>query len=208
MPMITDPDDFFTLGCGRCDRFATPDCTTRTWIGGLNELRRICLDLGLEENVKWAHPCYMHANRNIAILVSLRSEFRLGFMNAGLLTDTDHVLEPAGPNSQTPSIIRFRSVEQVGALQPAIRGYLRQLMDHAAAGTKPPKIEREIDMPEELVEALDVDPELAEAFQALTPGRQRSYMFNLNQAKQSATRAARIEKFRDKIMAGKGALER
>jgi len=208
MPMISDPDDFFTLGCGRCDRFATPDCTTRTWIHGLNDLRRLCLDMGLEETVKWAHPCYMHANRNIAILVSLRSEFRLGFMNAGLLVDPDHVLEPAGPNSQTPSIIRFRSAEQVAALEPAIRGYLRQLMDHAEAGTKPPKVEREIDMPEELIEALDVDPELAEAFQALTPGRQRSYMFNLNQAKQSATRTARIEKFRDRIIAGKGAMER
>jgi uncharacterized protein YdeI (YjbR/CyaY-like superfamily) len=63
-------------------------------------------------------------------------------------------------------------------------------------------------MPDELTEALDADPELAEAFQALTPGRQKSYMFNLNQAKQSATRTARIEAFREKIIAGKGALER
>jgi uncharacterized protein YdeI (YjbR/CyaY-like superfamily) len=63
-------------------------------------------------------------------------------------------------------------------------------------------------MPDELIEALDADPELSEAFHSLTPGRQKSYMFNLNQAKQSATRIARIEKFRDKIIAGKGALER
>ena len=81
-------------------------------------------------------------------------------------------------------------------------------MDHAEAGTKPPKTEREIDVPEELTDALDADPELAEAFHALTPGRQKSYLFALNQAKQSATRVARIEKFRDKILAGKGALER
>jgi len=81
-------------------------------------------------------------------------------------------------------------------------------MDHAEAGTKPPKVEREIDMPEELTEALDADPELAEAFNALTPGRQKSYMFNLNQAKKSETRAARIEKFREKIFSGKGAMER
>jgi uncharacterized protein YdeI (YjbR/CyaY-like superfamily) len=93
-------------------------------------------------------------------------------------------------------------------MKPVILAYLRQLMVHAEAGTKPPKVDREIDMPEELTEALDADPELAEAFQALTRGRQRSYMFNLNQAKQSATRVARIEKFRDKIIAGKGALER
>ena len=208
MAMITDPDDFFTKGCGRCDRFATPDCSTRLWIDDLNHLRRICLDMGLEETVKWAHPCYMHAGRNIAILGAFRTDFRLSFMNAGLLNDSAGVLEPQGPNSQTPSMIRFTALGQVGELEPVIRNYLRQLMDHAEAGTKPPKTEREIDMPDELTEALDADPELAEAFQALTPGRQRSYMFDLNQAKQSATRMARIEKFRPKIIAGKGALER
>lgn len=208
MAMITDPDDFFTKGCGRCDRFATPDCSTRPWIDGLNSLRRICLDMGLEETVKWAHPCYVHAGRNIAIFGAFRGDFRLSFMNPGLMRDTEGVLEPQGPNSQTPSMIRFTAVGQVGGMEPTIRAYLRQLIDHAEAGTKPPKVEREIDMPDELTEALDADPELAEAFQALTPGRQRSYMFNLNQTRQSPTRVARIEKFRERIIAGKGALER
>jgi uncharacterized protein YdeI (YjbR/CyaY-like superfamily) len=81
-------------------------------------------------------------------------------------------------------------------------------MDHAEAGTPPPRVKTEIEMPDELVEALDADSELAEAFHALTPGRQKSYLFNLNQAKKPETRFARIEKFRDRIMAGKGALER
>jgi uncharacterized protein YdeI (YjbR/CyaY-like superfamily) len=93
-------------------------------------------------------------------------------------------------------------------MEPVIRAYLRRLMDHAEAGTKPPKAERDIDMPDELVEALDADVELAEAFWALTPGRQKSYMFNLNQAKQSATRVARVVRFRAHILAGKGAMER
>ena len=206
--MISDPDDFFTSGCGRCDRFATPDCSTRLWIDGLNQLRRICLDLGLQETAKWGHPCYTHAGRNLAILGAFRGDFRLSFLNPGLVRDTAGVLEPQGPNSQTPSMIRFTAVEQVGQTEPVIRAYLRQLMDHADAGTRPPKLEREIDMPDELVEALDADPELAEAFQALTAGRKKSYMLNLNQAKHCATRLARIEKFRDKILAGKGAMER
>jgi uncharacterized protein YdeI (YjbR/CyaY-like superfamily) len=208
MAMITDAEDFFTKGCGRCERFATPDCSTRLWISGLNDLRRICLDMGLEEVVKWAHPTYMHAGRNIALMGAFRGDFRLSFMNPGLLNDTEGVLETQGPNSQTPGTLRFTDVAQVGKLEPVIRAYLRQLMDHAEAGTKPPKVAHEVEMPEELVEALDADPELAEAYHALTPGRQKSYMFNLNQAKQPATRHARIEKFRDKIIAGKGALER
>ena len=164
--------------------------------------------MGLEETVKWAHPCYMHAGRNIALLMAFKTDFRIGFMNPGLLKDTEGVLERNGPNSATPSILKFTDVRQVAEMEPVIRAYLKQLMDHAEAGTKPPKTEREIDMPDELVEAMDADPELAEAFNALTPGRQRSYFFALNQAKQSATRVARIEKFRGHIMAGKGALER
>jgi uncharacterized protein YdeI (YjbR/CyaY-like superfamily) len=209
MAMITDADDFFTKGCGRCDRFATPDCSTRLWISDLDRLRAICLDLGLEETVKWAHPCYMHAGRNIALFGAFRGDFRLSFMNAGLLKDTEGVLEPQGPNSATPSMIRFTAIGQVAEKAPVIRAYLRQLMDHAEAGTKPPeKAARELDIPDELTDALDADPELAEAFGALTPGRQKSYLFALNQAKQSATRVARIEKFRGHILAGKGAMER
>ena len=206
--MITDPADFFTKGCGRCDRFATPDCSTRPWIDGLNALRRICLGMGLVETVKWAHPCYRHAGRNVALIGAFRGDFRLNFMNPRLLKDTEGVLEPPGPNSPTPSLIRFTAVGQVAEMEPVIRAYLRQLMDHAEAGTQAPKVAREIDTPDELTDALDADPELAEAFHALTPGRQKSYLFNLNQAKHSATRVARIEKFRDGIIAGKGALER
>ncbi len=201
--MITDADDFFTLGCGRCERFATPDCSTRPWIEGLNGLRRICLEIGLEETVKWAHPCYMHAGRNVALFGAFRTDFRLTF-----LVDSEGVLEPQGPGSGTPGMIRFTAVGQVGEREPVIRAYLRQLMDHAEAGTQPPKVEREIDVPGELTDALDADPELAEAFAALTPGRQRGYLINLNQAKQPATRVARIEKFRDRIIAGKGLIER
>lgn len=208
MAMITDPDDYFLKGCGRCTRFATADCSTRVWIDGLSALRRLCRDMGLVETAKWGHPCYMHAGRNIALLGAFRSDFLISFLNAGLLVDSAGVLTTPGPNSQTPSVIRFTTVAEVGALEPTIRAYLRQLMDHAEAGTKPPTVAREIDMPDELLEALDADPVLAEAFHALTPGRQRSYLFALNQAKQAATRMARIDKFRTRIIAGKGAQER
>ena len=80
-------------------------------------------------------------------------------------------------------------------------------MGYAEAGIKPPKADSEIELPDELVGALDNDLELAEAFANLTPGRQKSYVINLNGAKASTTRSARIEKFRDKILAGKGANE-
>jgi uncharacterized protein YdeI (YjbR/CyaY-like superfamily) len=206
--MITDPAEYFAKGCGRCDRFATPDCSTRLWLPGLEVLRRICLEAGLVETAKWGHPCYMHAGRNIAVMGAFRGDFRLNFVHAALLQDPEGVLEPQGPNSAHPSMLRFTDNAQVAPLEPVIRAYLKDAMGYAETGTLPAKETVEIELPDELVEALDADPELAEAFHALTPGRQRSYVINLNGAKQSATRVARIEKFRGHIIAGKGALER
>jgi uncharacterized protein YdeI (YjbR/CyaY-like superfamily) len=206
--MITDIEDYFTKGCGRCDRFATPDCSIRQWVQGLTDLRRICRDVGLTETVKWAHPCYMHAGRNIAIMGAFRGDFRITFLNAALLTDPEGVLERQGPNTQVPDAIRFTDNAQVALMEPVIRSYLAEAMRYAEAGVVPPKVTGDLDLPEELVEAMDNDPDLAEAFHALTRGRQKSYVIALSSAKTSATRYARITKFRPHILAGKGAMDR
>lgn len=206
--MISDVEDYFTKGCGRCARFSTPDCSARKWITGLTALRRICRDTGLQETVKWAHPCYMHTGRNIAILGAFRNDFRITFMNASLLKDPENVLLKQGPNSHTPCMLILTDNAGVAEMEPVIRAYLQESMGYAEAGIKRVREVREIEMPDELIEALDSDSELAEAFATLTPGLQKSYAFNLNAAKKPETRYARIEKFRDKILAGKGALER
>lgn len=206
--MITDIEDFFSKGCGRCDRFDTPDCSTRLWVDGLRKLREICLSAGLEETVKWGQACYMHAGRNIAIMGAYQNKFVFGFFNAALLKDPDGVLEKPGPNTQHADTMNFTANQQVAKMEATIRAYLDEAKGYAEEGKKPPRNTVAPDLPDELVEALDADGELAEAFHSLTPGRQRSYVINLNGAKKSETRIKRIEKFRDKIIAGKGAMER
>ena len=206
--MITEIEDYFSKGCGRCDRFATPDCSTKLWAAGLADLRRICLAAGLTETVKWGHPCYMHAGRNIAIIGAFRGDFRISFFDAALMRDPEGVLEKQGPNTRYADAIRFADNGRVLAMEGVIRSYLRESMGYAEAGIRPPKEASDIDLPDEMIEALDADPELAEAFHGLTPGRQKSYAINLNGAKTPATRLARIARFRDHILAGKGATER
>ena len=206
--MITDIEEYFSKGCGRCERFATPECSTRQWIQGLTDLRRICLEAGLVETVKWGQPCYMHGGRNIAILGALRDDFRLGFFNAALLKDPNGILEKSGPNTRHPDMIRFLKNTQVAEMEQSITSYLKEAMRYAEEGIKPPKEQSEIELPGELVETLESDPELADAFHRLTPGRQKSYVINLNSAKKPETRISRIAKYRDKILAGKGAMER
>ncbi|NKB89067.1 MAG: hypothetical protein GKS06_12700 [Acidobacteria bacterium] len=206
--MITDVAEYFSKGCGRCERFATADCSTRRWEAGLQRLRSICLDMGLTETAKWGHPCYTHDGRNVAIIGAHREDFQLSFFDAALMKDPAGVLEKPGPNTQYPCLLRFAADVEVAEMEPTIRAYLEECVGYVKAGVKPPKTRGEVELPSELVEALDSDRELAEAFHALTPGRQRSYAINLSSAKKSTTRISRIAKFRDKIIAGKGALER
>lgn len=203
--MITEAAAFFQDGCGRCDRFATPDCSARLWRDGALALRRLCLDAGLDEAVRWGHPCYRHAGRNLALIGAFREDFRLSFPDAALLTDPEGLLEKPGPNSQTPSMLRFTDAAQVAARAPAIAALLAEAKAKAEAGLKPARAPTEVELPEVLVRALDEDAELAEGFAALTPGRQRSYVIALASAKTEATQIKRIAKYRDKILAGKGA---
>jgi uncharacterized protein YdeI (YjbR/CyaY-like superfamily) len=206
--MITDIEAYFSNGCGRCARFATPDCSTRRWSAGLLELRRICRAAGLVETVKWGHPCYVRAGRNIAIIGAFRDDFCLSFMNAALMRDPHAALERRGPNTRHPDTIRFTSPAQLAKMEPIVRAYLNEAIGYADAGIKPAKVAHEIELPGELVDALDADTQLADAFHRLTPGRQRSYVINLESAKSTVTRVSRIAKFRPKILAGKGATER
>lgn len=203
--MIEDIEDYFAKGCGRCDRFATPDCSTRRWEAGLAELRRMCCDAGLAETVKWGHPCYMHNGRNIALINAFIGDCRISFFNPALMKDPAGVLEKQGPNARHAGTMRFTDVAQVLKMEPVIAAYLREAIAYAEAGVKPPKEDIELELPGEL---LDNDPELAEAFHGLTPGRQRSYVIHLASTNTPATRFNRIAKFRAKILAGKGANER
>lgn len=203
--MITDIGDFFAKGCGRCARFATPDCSALLWRDGLAVLRQICREAGLVETVKWGHPCYMHAGRNIALIAALRGDFRLNFFNAALMKDPDGVMERQGANTRHPDSIRFTDAARVGALAGTLRAYLAEAMAYAEAGVVAPKEAQAPDLPEELVEALEADVALAEAFYALTPGRQRSYAIALASAKAAETRRRRVAGFPAGIMAGLGA---
>jgi uncharacterized protein YdeI (YjbR/CyaY-like superfamily) len=118
------------------------------------------------------------------------------------------VLERQGPNTLHPDMIRFDDNARVAELKPVILSYLNEAIGYAKAGIVAPKDEGVIELPDELAEALGSDPELADAFHRLTPSRQKSYVINVNSAKKPETRFSRIARFRDRILAGKGANDR
>lgn len=143
----------------------------------------------------------------IVVMGALRNDLRLSFFNAALMKDPDGVLEKQGPNTQHRDMIRFTLNNQVVKMKPVIASYLMEAIGYAEAGIRPQKQQDELELPDELLEALESDPEVAEAFHGLTPGRKKSYVINLNSAKKAETRISRIGKFREKILAGKGAIE-
>ncbi|RFB05025.1 YdeI/OmpD-associated family protein [Parvularcula marina] len=170
-------------------------------------LRKILLEGDVREEKKWGKPCYTHDGRNIVIIQRFKDFLALLFFKGALLKDPDGLLEPQGPNSREGYRMCFRCVDEVTAAKDSIRSYLKEAIKIADAGLKVEEPGAP-DLPSELIDAFDDDPDLRAAFEALTPGRQRGYCLYFSDAKQSSTRASRIEKSRDKIFAGKGIHDR
>ncbi len=177
----------------------------KTWKEELLLLRSIVLDCGLAESYKWNHPCYTYKNHNIALIHGFKDYCALSFFKGALLKDTEGILVQQTKNVQGGRQLRFTSLQEIITMKATIKAYLYEAIEVEKAGLKVEyKKTEEFDMPEELRQKLDNDPELKSAFEALTPGRQRGYLLHFAGAKQSKTRAARIEKYIPKILDGKG----
>jgi uncharacterized protein YdeI (YjbR/CyaY-like superfamily) len=177
------------------------------WPDEIAQLRPVLLRSGLTEEIKWGKPCYTHDGRNIAILQEMKGFLALMFFKGALLSDPDGVLEEQGSNTRSARRIRFRSTDDVLRLAPTVEAYLHEAIAVEEAGLEVGP-GPELVLVEELQQRLDQDPELAQAFSSLTPGRQREYHLHVAGAKQSTTRSARVDKHVARILAGKGLRDR
>ena len=177
------------------------------WQGPLIRLRAILQDFPLQETLKWRQPVYAVDGGNIAILYDMKAFCGVSFFNGAVLEDPAGLLEPPGPNSRFARRARFCTDDEVIEAEPALRQLIAAAIEAERTGLKPDPAP-EPEWPDALTDALADDPELAAAFDALTPGRQRGYAIVIAQAKQAATRAARVQKHRARILAGKGIHDR
>lgn len=179
------------------------------WQAEMAALRGLALACGLGEALKWGKPCFTHGGANVAILQPFRDECRLMFFKGALLPDPDGLLGTQGENTQAARVVRVRGLADVAAHEAALRALMMAAVALQETGQKVPMPAKEnLDLPAELLDRLDGDPDLAAAFAALTPGRQRSWVLHVAGAKQTATRLARIDKAAPSIRAGKGWNER
>ena len=181
----------------------------KNWQDERRRLRDILLDCGLEERVKWGKLCYAWEDSNVAIIYGMKNSCAVGFFKGSLLEDVDGVLVQPGKHSQAMRRLHFESLEEIEVGEDTIRRFTLRAILAEKDGLEVAFTEKDnLDYPDELQDALDDDPELAEAFEELTPGRQRGWVLHFSDAKQSETRARRVDKARSKIITGKGWNER
>ncbi|WP_411820067.1 DUF1801 domain-containing protein [Hyphococcus formosus] len=166
-------------------------------------LRDILLECPLNEEIKWAKPCYTHNGNNIAIIQRMKNGLALMFFKGAVLSDPEDILEEPGPNSRSGKRIMFTEKSEIADNRARIKRLVNDAIKAEADGRQIPKQEK-MELAKELIETLSDDPKLKSAFDALTPGRQRGYNLYFSAPKQSKTRFARIDKYRDKILSGKG----
>ena len=177
----------------------------KQWKEEFEKLREIALGCELNEELKWGVPCYTFEKKNILLIHGFKEYCAMLFHKGVLLKDVADILISQTENTQATRQIRFANVEEIEEMEHILKTYIHEAIEVEKAGLKVPyKKTTEFNMPEEFQKALDEDPALKTAFEALTPGRQRAYLLHFSQAKQSKTRLSRIEKALPQIFEGKG----
>lgn len=175
------------------------------WHDEYEQLRMIALDSGLKEELKWGCPCYSLDKKNIVLIHGFKDYCAVLFFKGALLKDPKGILIQQTKNVQSARQVRFTSVKEIIRLGPTLKKYLKEAIDVEKAGLKVTlKKTTDYAVPEEFQVKLAKMPALKKAFAALTPGRQRAYLFYFSQPKQAKTREARIEKYLPQILGGKG----
>lgn len=175
------------------------------WQEELEQLREIVLDCDLTEEVKWGVPCYSYQDSNIVLIHAFKDYCALLFFKGALLNDANGILVQQTENVQAARQIRFSSLKEVTKMKRIVKAYIYEAIEVEKAGLKVPlKKTVEYTVPEEFQKKLDENPALKEAFEGLTPGRQRGYYLYFSAAKLPKTRESRVEKYIPKILDGKG----
>jgi uncharacterized protein YdeI (YjbR/CyaY-like superfamily) len=177
----------------------------KQWREEFEKLRNVILDCGLTEELKWGCPCYTFQKKNIVLIHGFKEYCALLFFKGALLKDPNKILIQQTKNVQAARQIRFTSVREITKMKPILKAYVHEAIAVEKAGLKVNfKKTSEIPIPEEFQKTLNERPALKTAFEALTPGRQRAYLFHFSQPRQSKTRASRVEKSIGRILKGKG----
>ncbi|MBC6167158.1 hypothetical protein HCA15_10945 [Listeria booriae] len=181
----------------------------KRWQAEYKQLRAYALDCDLSEDIKWKHPCFMYEDNNIVLAHGFKEYCALLFMKGVLMKDPNGILVQQTANVQSARQIRFKNLEEIIEMEDIIKAYIKEAIEVEKSGAQVAfKKEEEFPVPEELDQKFAEMPALKEAFEKLTPGRQRAYLLYFAAPKQSKTRVSRIDKYTDRILDGIGLNDR
>ncbi|MGN6437583.1 MAG: YdeI/OmpD-associated family protein [Agriterribacter sp.] len=175
------------------------------WQKEIELMRTIALDCGLDEVLKWGCPCYQYNGANVVLIHVFKEYCAFLFFKGALLQDPNGILIQQTENVQSARQIRFSNAKEIAQQKKILKAYIYEAIEVEKAGLKV-KLKKTVDypVPEEFQKQLNKKPALKKAFESLTPGRQRAYLFYFSQAKQAKTREARVQKYIPKILEGLG----
>ncbi len=175
------------------------------WHDELAKLRAIVLDCQLTEELKWGVPCYTFQKGNIVLIHGFKEYCALLFMKGALLNDSNGILIQQTENVQGGRQIRFNSLKEIEDQEAILKAYIFEAIEVEKAGMKVAhKPHSEYVIPEEFQSKMNENSALKNAFEGLTPGRQRAYILHFSGSKQAKTREARVENYTQRILMGKG----
>lgn len=126
---IPNVDTYLRNGCGRCKYFMTPNCKVHKWQDELLLLRKIALESGLHEEIKWGMPTYTYKNKNIFMIFAFKEYCAISFFKGVLLQDNANLLQKQGEYSQSVRIIKFTQLDSILNHRLALGKYISEAID-------------------------------------------------------------------------------
>lgn len=174
------------------------------WTEELELVTSIINKLPLEKTIKWGAEVFTYNGKNVVSYGGFKSFFTIWFYNGVFLEDKYNVLVNA-QEGKTKSLRqwRFASISEID--EKKILEYINEAIEIEKKGLKI-KPERFVEIPvsELLEKEFKNDKILKNAFEKLTPGKQKEYIVYINEAKQEATKLKRLEKIKPMISQGIG----
>ncbi|MEQ8470058.1 MAG: YdeI/OmpD-associated family protein [Marinoscillum sp.] len=169
----------------------------------LTLLRTILNNTELEETVKWGIPNYTIKGKNVVGIGAFKSYVGLWFYNGSFLTDKHKVLINA-QEGKTKGMRQWRFENISDIDEKLITQYVLEAIENQNQGKEIKPEKKPVVIPDELKEALSKNSQLSEAFDKLTPGKQKEYGEYIAEAKRSETRQKRLDKIIPMIQLGVG----
>ncbi len=174
------------------------------WHDEYELLREISLATGLTEDLKWGQPCYTLNEKNVFLLHAFKEYIAVFFHKGVIMKDPKGILIQQTPNVQAGRQLRFKNLEEIVKAKKVIKAYMAEAIAVEEAGIEVPmKKAAPVELPADIAATMKKIPGLTVAFKKLTPSCQREYMMYFDGAKKAETRVSRVEKYAEKILAGK-----